>query len=134
MAPRKVRPRFVAYDFVDPLTSRKIKQDESLAGLLDYLSERQCPRVYGPAIYLIPIEDDKLVDPKYGATGIGIWMGGRKIRLFEFVEPPPAPGVEFVRQTEFIERSEHDEDDDGNTVRDDGTGPRPPRDQEDGFW
>jgi hypothetical protein len=113
--------------------SPKIKQDESLAGLLDYLSSgRECPRVYGPAIYFIPVKDGRLVDPKVGAVGIGLWVGGRKIRLFEFVEPPPAPGVEFIRQTEFIEGSEHGEEGDSETIRDDGTGPRPPRDQEDG--
>ena len=101
--PRKIRPLFIAYKFVDPLTSPRIKRDESLAGLLDYLDLNEVlPQVYGPAIYFIPVKDGKLVDPKYGATGIGIWMGGRKIRLFEFVEPPPAPGVEFIRQTEFV--------------------------------
>jgi len=117
MGRRRARPRFIAYRFIDPLTSPKIKQDESLVGLLDYLSERERPQVYGPAIYFIPVKDGKLVAPKLGATGIGIWVGGRKIRLFEFVEPPPAPGVEFIRQTEFIEGSEYDEEED---VRNDG--------------
>jgi hypothetical protein len=131
MGRRGARPRFIAYKFVDPLTSPKIKQDESLAGLLDYLHllDRVMPRVYGPAIYYIPVKDGKLIDPKLGATGIGIWAGGRKIRLFEFVEPPPAPGVEFIRQTEFIEEGSRDgEEEDSGEVRDDGAGPRPPWD------
>ena len=120
--PRKIEPLFIAYKFVDPLTSPRIKQDKSLAGLLDYLTERCVPRVYGPAIYFIPVKDGKLVNPRFEAVGIGLWVGGRKIRLFEFMEPPPAPGVEFIRQTEFIERSEHDEEENGGTVRDDGSG------------
>jgi hypothetical protein len=82
----------------------KIKRDESLVELLDYLDARCIkPAVYGPAIYYVPVKDGKLVDIKTGALGIGIWVGGRKIRLFEFVGAPPIPGVEFVRQTEFVE-------------------------------
>ena len=108
MGRRRARPRFIAYKFPDPLASPKIKQDESLACLLDYLGFTTKPRVFGPAIYFIPVRNGKLVVPKYGATGIGIWVGGRKIRLFEFVEPPTAPGVEFIRQTEFIEGSNDD--------------------------
>lgn len=110
------KPRFIAYRFADPLTSVKFKQDESLAGLLDFLALhwRMRPRVYGPAIFFRPVKNGKLVDPKYGATPIGIWVGGRKIRLFEFIEPPPAPGVEFIRQTEFIEeRSRHGREENG---------------------
>jgi hypothetical protein len=114
--PRKIRPLFIAYKFVDPLTSPRIKQDTSLSCLLDYLGLKTKPRAYGPAIYCIPVKDGKLVDPKYGATGIGIWVGGRKIRLFESVEAPPAPGVEFIRQTEFIERSEYGEEEDSRKV------------------
>ena len=132
MGPRKVRPRFIAYKFPDPLASPKIKQDESLAGLLDYLHhhEKVVPRAFGPAIYFIPVRDGKLVDPKYSATGIGIWVGGRKIRLFEFVEPPPAPGVEFIRQTEVIEGSTDGEEE----VQDDGRGVGRSRDNADGIW
>lgn len=112
--PRKIRPLFIAYKFVDPLTSPRIKQDTSLSCLLDYLSFKMKPQVYGPAIYYIPVKDGKLVAPKYGATGIGIWVGGRKIRLFESVEAPPAPGVEFIRQTEFIEEgSRHEREKNG---------------------
>jgi hypothetical protein len=104
MTPRKVRPIFIAYRFVDPMMAPKIKRSESLADLLDHLAARCIrPAVYGPAIYYVPAVDGKLVDIKTAALGIGIWMGGRKIRLFEFVEPPPAPGVEFIRQTEFTE-------------------------------
>ena len=85
----------------------KIKRSESLVDLLAHLAARSIrPAVYGPAIYYVPVKDGRLVDIKTGALGIGIWAGGRKIRLFEFVEPPPAPGVEFIRQIEFIEGSE----------------------------
>lgn len=123
--PRKIRPLFIAYKFVDPLTSPRIKRDTSLAGLLDYLHlhEKVLPQVYGPAIYFVPVVEGRLVDVKTAAQGIGIWVGGRKIRLFELVEPPPAPGVEFIRQTEFIEGREDGEEEDCGTIRDDGSGP-----------
>ncbi len=115
---------FIAYRFPDPMVSVKIKRSESLVDLLDHLAARGVkPAVFGPAIYYVPVEDGELVDIKTAALGVGIWMGGMKIRLFEFVEPPPAPGVEFVRQTEFIERSEHGKEE-GEDVRDDGAGPR----------
>ena len=118
------KPLFIAYRFPDPMVSVKIKRSESLADLLDHLAARGVlPTAFGPAIYYVPTKDGALVDIKTGALGVGIWMGGMKIRLFEFVEPPPSPGVEFVRQIEFIdERSEHGEED--KTVRDDGAGPR----------
>ncbi len=104
MALRKVRSLFIAYRFPDPMVSVKIKRSESLADLLDHLAARGIkPTAFGPAIYYIPVEDGRLVDIKTAALGVGIWMGGMKIRLFEFVEPPPSPGVEFIRQTEFIE-------------------------------
>ena len=106
--PRPLKPRFIAYKSPDPMLSPRIKQDESLARLLVYLEDRNYrPSVFGPAIYYIPVKDGKLVNPKLAAVGAGIWMGGMKIRLFEFADPPPAPGVEFIRQTEFLE------DDDG---------------------
>ena len=118
---RTPKPRYVAFRFVDPLTSPRIKGDESLADLLDYLEARMEPRVYGPAIYFQPVKDGRLVDVKTGAIGIGLWAGGRKIRLFEFVPEPPAPGVEFIRQVEFIDEGSNDgEVEDSGTVRDDG--------------
>lgn len=121
MAARKSKPRFAAYRFVDPLTSPRIKGDESLAGLCDYLEGRVTPSVFGPAIYFVPVKDGRLVDEKTGAIGIGLWAGGRKIRLFEFVTAPPAPGVEFIRQVEFIDEGSNDgEEEDSGTVRDDG--------------
>jgi hypothetical protein len=104
MARRKPRPFFIAYRFTDPMMAPKIKRSESLVDLLDYLYLRHYRwYVFGPAIYYVPVVDGRSVDIKTSALGIGIWAGGRKIRLFEFVEPPPAPGVEFVRQTEFVE-------------------------------
>jgi hypothetical protein len=117
------KPFFIAYRLTDPMVSPKIKRDESLVDLLDYLYLHHYRwHVYGPAIYYVPVIDGVLADIKTAAIGIGIWMGGRKIRLFEFVEPPPAPGVEFIRQTEFIEGSEHDKDGGEEEVRDDGPG------------
>jgi hypothetical protein len=96
------KPRFIAFKFLDPMTSPRIKQDESLAHLLTYLCETRRPMVFGPAIYLIPVkENGKLADAKTESIAIGMWVGGYKIRLFEDVEAPPAPGVDFITQTEF---------------------------------
>lgn len=118
---RNPKPRFVAYRFVDPLTSPRIKGDESLAALCDYLEGRTVPSVFGPAIYHVPVKHGRLVDEKTGAIGIGLWAGGRKIRLFEFVTAPPAPGVEFIRQVEFIDEGSNDgEEENSSGIRDDG--------------
>jgi hypothetical protein len=92
-----------------------------LAGLCDYLEGRITPSVFGPAIYHVPVKDGRRVDEKTGAIGIGIWAGGRKIRLFEFVDAPPAPGVEFIRQIEFIDEGSDDgKEEDSEGIRHDG--------------
>ena len=103
MGKHKIRPRFIAYRFADPMTSPKIKQSESLPDLLAYLSDRETPRVFGPAIYYLPVTGGRLVDRKIGAVGVGLWQGGMKILLFEGASEYPAPGVEYVKPIEFID-------------------------------
>ena len=132
MAKRKDRPQFIAYRFPDPMVSVKIKRSESLVDLLDHLAARGVkPTAFGPAIYYVPVKGGELVDIKTAALGVGIWMGGMKIRLFEFAEPPPAPGVEFIRQTEFIEEGSKNGKEEGEDVRNDGAGAGRPGDDED---
>ena len=102
MMSRKQKLRFIAYKSPDPMLSPKIKHDDDLASLLRHLGDiGYKPSVFGPAIYYVPF--GKFKHTKFCAVGIGTWVGGMKIRLFEFADPPPAPGVEFVRQIEIWE-------------------------------
>lgn len=99
-------PRWIAFRFPDPMGSPRIKQDEDLASLLEYLAASgYTPMVYGPAIYYRPVRNGALVHERRDVLPIGTWDGGMKISLFENVEPPPAPGVEFRQKIKFEERS-----------------------------
>lgn len=99
---KKPKARFIAYRFMDPMTSPRIKQDEVLFELLLYLGPREAHWVGGPAIYYVPVKaDGTLADAKTESLPIGMWVGGFKIRLFEGVEAPLAPGVDFITQTKF---------------------------------
>jgi hypothetical protein len=122
--PTKHEPRWIAFRFPDPMCSPRIKQESDLAALLSYLVAKDFkPEIYGPAIYYRPVIDGVLAHERRDVRPLGTWVGGMKIRLFEGVEPPPAPGVEFIRQIQFIDEGNQDgEKENGTEVRNDGSG------------